>query len=86
MALAARLTVVALVLSIVTADRAALAYMDDPGTLIDSFLLDYQEAFETGNPFLLREYDPGWTVFQPLLHSTWFDHVVRSSVELGERP
>lgn len=85
MALAARLTVVALVLSIVTADRAALAYMDDPGTLIDSFLLDYQEAFETGNPFLLREYDPGWTVFQPLLHSTWFDHVVRSSVELGER-
>jgi tetratricopeptide (TPR) repeat protein len=85
MTLAARLSLVVLVLSIVTADRAALAYMDDPGTLIDSFLRDYQEAFEIGNPFLLREYDPGWAVFQPLLHSTWFDHVARSSVELGER-
>jgi len=85
MKLAMRFTLAAILLSIVTADRAALAYMDDPGVLIETFIRDYEEAFETGNPFLLREYDPGWSVFQPLLHSSWFDHVARSSVELTER-
>ena len=67
------------------ADRPARAFGDDPAALIELFLNDYQQAFATGNPLLLRRYDPNWRVFQPLLLSDWFDHVLRSDVELSER-
>lgn len=66
-------------------ERPAHALDGDPAVLIEEFLADYQLAFASGNPLLLRRYDPNWRVFQPLLHSDWFDHVARSDVELSER-
>ncbi len=66
-------------------DRPAHAFGDDPAALIEEFLEDYQQAFAHGNPLLLHRYDTSWRVFQPLLLSTWFDHVVRTNVELSER-
>jgi tetratricopeptide (TPR) repeat protein len=66
-------------------DRPAHASGEDPAALIEQFLADYQRAFSSGNPLLLHRYDSSWRVFQPLLLSTWFDHVSRSNVELSER-
>jgi tetratricopeptide (TPR) repeat protein len=66
-------------------DRPAHASGDDPAALIEEFLADYQQAFSSGNPLLLHRYDSSWRVFQPLLLSTWFDHVSKSNVELSER-
>lgn len=76
------LLVVTLVLS---ADRPARALDEDPGSVVDAFLADYQQAFVSGNPLLLQPYDPEWQTFSPLLRSAWFDHVDRSKVELSER-
>jgi tetratricopeptide (TPR) repeat protein len=67
------------------ADREAFALGEGPGPLIEALLDDYEQAFATGNPLLLQAYDPQWRVFQPLLRTTWFDHVQRSKVMLSER-
>ncbi len=57
----------------------------DPEPLVEAFVTDYAAAFTQANPFLLSAYDPGWQVFGPLLHSSWFDQVQRSSVALRDR-
>lgn len=75
---------IALVLTL-GSERPAKAFAGDPALVIDAFVSDYQQAFATGNPLPLQRYDPNWSVFQPLLLTTWFDHVARSNVELSER-
>jgi len=78
-----QLVALTLLFSFVGMDARAVGR--EPAALIDAFLIDYQEAFSSGNPFRLQSYDPGLRVFQPLLHCSWFDHVAASTVALTDR-
>ena len=85
MARVVRPLLVAVILLLVAGDAVVLADSSSPARLIDAFLSDYEQALSEGNPFPLQRYDPGLQVFKPLLHASWFDEVVTSSVAISDR-
>jgi len=65
-------------------DGRARAESEQAPDQLRGFLDDYRQAFVEGNPLLLHKYDPAGRVFGPLVGSTWFDHVRKTSVELSD--
>ena len=69
---------------LVMADHSSVARGENPSVTIEAFLKDYEQAFVTGNPYLLQRYDPSWDVFRQLLHTQWFDQVEQTRVSLED--